>query len=56
MGSAYQFHIEEKLGRSPRQVRRHDRPDHNIFKVPVAKVDQTKVVTTIFNGKVVYKK
>jgi hypothetical protein len=30
--------------------------DQNIFKVPIAKVDQTKVAMTIFNGKVVYKK
>ena len=30
--------------------------DQNLFKVPVQNVDQTKVLETIFNGKVVYRK
>ena len=57
MGSAYQFHMEKKVG-SIAKGKYADMIvlDQNIFKVPVEKVDQTKVLTTIFNGKVVYKK
>jgi predicted amidohydrolase YtcJ len=57
LGSAYQFHMEKKVG-SITKGKYADLIvlDQNLFKVPVEKVDQTKVLTTIFNGKVVYKK
>jgi predicted amidohydrolase YtcJ len=57
LGSAYQLHMENKLGTITRgKFADMIVLDQNIFKVPIAKVDQTKVLTTIFNGKVVYKK
>ncbi len=57
LGSAYQLHMENKLGTITRgKFADMIVLDQNIFKVPIAKVDQTKVLTTIVNGKVVYKK
>ena len=57
LGSAYQLHMEKNLGTiTPGKFADMIVLDQNIFKVPIAKVDQTKVLTTIFNGKVVYKK
>jgi predicted amidohydrolase YtcJ len=57
LGSAYQIRMEKKLG-SITKGKLADMIvlDQNIFKAPVDKVDQTKVLMTIFNGKVVYKK
>jgi predicted amidohydrolase YtcJ len=57
MGSAYQIHMENKVG-SITKGKYADMIvlDQNIFKVPITKVDQTKVLTTIANGKVVYTK
>jgi len=57
MGSAYQIHMENKLG----SITKGKFADmivlnQNIFKVPITSVDQTKVLKTIFNGKVVYTK
>lgn len=57
LGSAYQLHMENKLGTITRgKFADMIVLDQNIFKVPIEKVDQTKVLTTIVNGKVVYKK
>lgn len=57
LGSAYQLHMEKKLGSITRgKFADMIVLDQNIFKVPVEKVDQTKVLTTILAGKVVYKK
>ena len=57
LGSAYQIHMEKKLG----TITKGKYADlivlnQNILKVPVEKVDQTKVVLTVANGKVVHAK
>jgi predicted amidohydrolase YtcJ len=57
LGSAYQIHMEKKLGTITKgKFADMIVLDQNIFKVPVTQVDQTKVLTTVFNGKVVYEK
>jgi len=57
LGSAYQIAMDTKVG----SITKGKFADmivlkKNIFKIPITEVDQTEVVMTIFNGKVVYKK